>query len=366
VRSLAVDPGNTNVLYATDDSSIRGVLTSTDGGTSFTRLGLDVWTGVIVRVSPSVLLAGTLGAGVYRSSDGGATWAAPTRGLTQLAINGVAASPTSPSLVFAATDGGGLFRSMDRGSTWTRQSLPPPTLCSVTIDPSTPSVVYAVSDRDGVYKSADAGQTWQQIRNPAASFFSCGSFPQLVRVTVNPHNSQSLYLTTYESGSGLFRSTDAGTTWSKVSGVPAIVYDLAFDPRNALVLWAVNSASPAPLLSTDGGQTFTAVTVPFTDCCDRTPRSIVVTAAGTAIVGISAGDDVYRSSDAGRTWSRVIARSISAGLGAVLSLDPAGTVAYAALWRTTKIDALRGLDDGMTWAPYGKGLDSVTLVAREL
>ncbi len=367
--SLAADPSDARVIYAVFAGS--GVFKSADGGVSFTKLGLDVDSIVIVRVSASTLLTGTRFGGVYRSADGGASWMGSLSGLPPLLPTGVAAGPTNASPVFAATPLGGLFRSTDRAATWERTSLPY-TMCSVTIDPSVPSTVYAVSNSNGIYKSTDTGQSWQQIRNPIpmAGSPAC-ELPELLpvaRVIVNPRDSQMLYATTL---GGTVTSSDGGATWTEVTslGCCDLVLAMAFDPKSASTRWVVPTGSSAPRVSTDSGQTFAPTASPG-NCCR--PFSIVVTGAGTLLVGLKDTNDVYRSTDRGQTWTRVLSRSNSSDHGTMLALDPEGTAVYAAAppsapYGSSKtLDVFRSLDDGVTWSAYGTGIPASAAAARDL
>ena len=129
-------------LWAPNET--RGVYKSTDGGATWSRtLFVDTDTGcsslVVDRTNPRVLYAGTWqhrrtpwkvesggpGSGLWRSSDGGETWARLAEGLPELMGKvGVAVSPADPARVWAIVEAeeGGLFRSDDRGATWSRVS----------------------------------------------------------------------------------------------------------------------------------------------------------------------------------------------------------------------------------------------------
>jgi photosystem II stability/assembly factor-like uncharacterized protein len=137
VQALAVDPGDSAVVYAgVYGAAGRGVYKSTDGGGSWQRvteaLDIDAMAVVLDPSSPSTVYVGTNGGegGVFKSTDGGTTWQpessglrrrvkargkwiAPTMGITALAID-----PAHPSTLYAVANGGGVFRSIDAGTSW--------------------------------------------------------------------------------------------------------------------------------------------------------------------------------------------------------------------------------------------------------
>jgi len=118
VRALAIDPQRPTTLYAGTDG---GVYKSTDGGASWRAInttGLtnrNVWALAIDPQTPTTLYAGTRGGGVYKSTDGGARWQAINTGLTNLEVRALAIDPQTPTTLYAGTGSvvtgsGGVFR----------------------------------------------------------------------------------------------------------------------------------------------------------------------------------------------------------------------------------------------------------------
>src|SRR6185312_14400220 len=183
IGALAVDPRNPAVIWAgTGESSVRndvsygdGIYKSTDAGLHWKHLGLER-TFQISRIAvdplnPDTVLVAAMGSpwednperGVYRTTDGGATWQKVLYAGPGVAIGDLAMDPRNPDIVFAATyryrrtpwgfSGGGpedaIYKSMDGGVTWKRLSgngLPskPVTRIGLAIAPSEPNIVYAV------------------------------------------------------------------------------------------------------------------------------------------------------------------------------------------------------------------------------
>ncbi len=204
IGALAVDPQNPGILWAgTGEANVRndvsfgdGIYKSTDGGAHWKHMGLDhsfqISRIVIDPHHPNTVLVATMGSpwqdsddrGVYRTTDGGATWqkvlyVGPSVGIADLAMN-----PENPQVLFAAayhfrrtpwsyTDGGpedAIYRSIDGGTTWQRLSghgLPekPVTRIGLAIAPSEPNIVYAVmgSDEGVLWRSDDSGQHWDLV-----------------------------------------------------------------------------------------------------------------------------------------------------------------------------------------------------------
>ncbi|HEX6624986.1 MAG TPA: FG-GAP-like repeat-containing protein, partial [Pyrinomonadaceae bacterium] len=133
VSELVYDPTNTNVIYA---GTSGGVAKTTNGGASWTFLNLGTGFGTprvtalaIDPSNPSTLYAGTTfgPASLYKTTNGGSSWSASANGLTfsvgpgqnlLLTVNALSISPAAPAVVYAATTTGGMFKSTDGGANW--------------------------------------------------------------------------------------------------------------------------------------------------------------------------------------------------------------------------------------------------------
>jgi uncharacterized protein (TIGR03437 family) len=268
VGSIALDPSNSNTIYVgtgeeygiIENASYygAGVLKSTDGGATWTQLGAALFgtpfssCGICggafigsLAVHPTqdqILLAAVAVAqnGIYRSTDGGVTWAA----VLSVGIAGteVLFDPTNGNIAFAALGGGndaanGLYKSTDAGATWARPdaagSNPLPTAgvgrIVLAMAPSNTSTLYAgIADSStwgltGFYKSVDGGANWTQIAS--APNYCGGQCPITNTVAVSPTNANAVFVggnTDVVGGiaSGtavIWRSLDGGSTWDIVS-----------------------------------------------------------------------------------------------------------------------------------------------------
>src|SRR5215510_3279514 len=114
--------------------------------------------------SSSTIYAGTKGAGIFKSTDGSATFVAASSGLTNFTITAIAVNPSNPRIVYAATEGG-VFRTDDGGASWSAApGLPFAVFNGLALDPRNPATVFAVGDA-GVFKSADSGSSWTAINS---------------------------------------------------------------------------------------------------------------------------------------------------------------------------------------------------------
>ncbi|HWP36009.1 MAG TPA: glycosyl hydrolase, partial [Gemmatimonadales bacterium] len=223
------------------------------------------------------------GDGVYKSTDGGKTWThvgfSESHGIAKIRIH-----PTNPDIIFVAAFGKysvpsperGIYKSTDGGRTWRRVLFRDDKTAGVdiSIDRNNPNVIYASlweayrkeyqmssgGPGSGLFKSTDGGETWTEItRNrglpPTGLVGKIG-------VSVSGANSNRVYALVEHENGGLFRSEDAGATWALINDRRAIrqrafYYTHVFaDPKNADVVYMQNTTM---FRSTDGGKTMTSV-----------------------------------------------------------------------------------------------------------
>jgi photosystem II stability/assembly factor-like uncharacterized protein len=279
IRSLVIHPTNTQVMWIGSVSG--GIWKTTDGGASWHPLNdfmanLAVSTLIIDPTDPNVLYAGTgegfynsdaiQGAGIFKTTDGGTTWSqlASTATPDFTYVNRLAISPADNKTLLAATRTG-VWRSTDRGATWTR-TLQPPTsvgLLQVAFHPSDGSKAVASGNSAKAYYSTDGGSNWTQ----ATGLPSSTSFYDRIELAYARSSPNIVYASvgTGATNSGLiYKSTDGGQTYSRV-GTNSYGYlggqgwyDNAIwvDPKNA------NNLVVGGIdlwRSTDGGNTLTRI-----------------------------------------------------------------------------------------------------------
>ena len=252
IGAVAVAPSNPNVVYAGSGEGLR-------------RPDLSV------------------GDGIYKSTDAGAHW--QHLGLRDgQQISALAVDPANPDRLFAAVMGHpygpnaerGLYRSLDGGVSWQKvlASDEDTGAASVVIDPHHPQIVYAnlwasrnppwrlrdileIFERGGLYKSLDGGTTWTRLRTGLPA--SIGR----VGIDVSRSDSNRLYAwVNYADGCGIYRSSNAGASWTKVNSEDRICgrgndfSGITIDPSDPNIVYAANTTT---YRSTDGGRTWTGI-----------------------------------------------------------------------------------------------------------
>ena len=398
IRQILIDPQNTNRLLAADGYYGPYLFETVDRGGKWTYNDRLVGFGRLIQdpFSPGSLYSGTYG-GVWKSTDGGRTWALKTAGLPPAAaISAMAAAPAAPDSLFAVTQNNPaqLYRSLDAGETWSfiSSSLATFYVNDLAGDPLDPQILYAAADLD-VFKSVDGGLT----------FAPTGLNHSPRRLVIDGRPPATLYVGT--SDAGIFRSPDGGITW-----IPAnagmenhVIWEIALDSSNPLKLFAASnggSGSPGGLFVTpDGGQTWEPVDFGLPTAIsthvvtDPTDPSRVYAGAGTSVLketlfasddggatwtaqddGLSgyysygvarhpteggsafgvSGPRVFRTDDSGSGWTELADTGV--GLTSLI-VDPSDAATlYASYGSPTGQGVLKSVDGGTTWNPAQNGL----------
>jgi photosystem II stability/assembly factor-like uncharacterized protein len=217
---------------------------------------------------------------------------------------------------------------------------------SIVIDPQDSKKVYAASDT-GVFKSTDGGTTWSYSGLMGSSVSSIAIVPQ------SP-------TTVYASAPGnIFKSLDAGATWNQVPGTPRNLILDAIDPQG--ILFGRIRPSGGLFKSSDGGTTWqqAGVGIPMATVLGLLgPLAIDPRNANTLyIAGHPINVDfpfvtLFKSTNGGATWSQIAPGiSISAALG--LTIDPSNT---STLYMTTETGFIKSTDGGRSWNSINNGL----------
>ncbi|MGD0402128.1 MAG: hypothetical protein ABSB66_02945 [Candidatus Acidiferrales bacterium] len=255
IGAIAVAPSNPNVLYVgTGESDMRsqisfgnGMYKSTDAGKTWAHIGLEN-TRQIGRIlvdpqNPDVVFVAALGhayganpeRGVYRSTDGGASWKRILFKSDDVGAIDLAFDPHNSRTIYATLwntrrppwsvyppsygPGSGIFKSMNGGDTWQQLTGGLPTervgRIGIAVAPTDSNLVYAIIDAKagGIYRSNDAGASWQKMSDEKRIWGRGWYFGNVV---VDPANPETLYV----SNTSFYRSTDGGKNWTSIRGAP--------------------------------------------------------------------------------------------------------------------------------------------------
>ena len=202
-------------------------------------------TGVVGQ--PMTYYMGTVGGGIYKTTDDGITWKNISEGQLKTGnVGAIAVSESNPNIVVVGMGehaargvmtsmGDGVYKSTDAGKTWQHIGLDETRhISDIIIDPNNPNIIfvaaqgaqYGPSEQRGIYRSINGGTSWERVlfvdQNTGASSLSMDmNNPLILYAAMWQHRR---YPWTIESGglsSGIYKSTDGGTTWKKLKeGLP--------------------------------------------------------------------------------------------------------------------------------------------------
>ncbi len=204
---------------------------------------------------PETLLFAAGGTSLVRSLDGGLTWSAPHADLFgTVGQTAIAFAPSNPQVIYLGAGPNGVYRSDDQGVTWAQRSagLPPGDTGDVAVDPTNDAIAYAAVESsppvDGFRKTTNGGGSW----TPSGS----NNLGSVARIVTDPTNPAVLYAIGGGANQGLFKSTNAAQSWSRVGGPQGHgpVVDVAVDPVVPTTVFLVgNPNDRGASRSVDGG-----------------------------------------------------------------------------------------------------------------
>ncbi|HEY1337474.1 MAG TPA: hypothetical protein VGF59_08185 [Bryobacteraceae bacterium] len=324
----------------------------------------------IVEADPRVIYVGAAAGGIFKTTNGGNTWQAIFDEQPNPSIGDLALSPSNPSILYVGTGepnnrqssswGNGVYKSMDGGATWKHLGLDGTHhIGRIVVHPTDPNTVYVAAQGDlwgpnpdrGVYRTTDGGTSWTKTlyinEDTGAS-----------DIAIDPQSPNILYATVYQRrrtvfgyngggpNSGVYRSTDGGVTWSKLTrGLPTTgdVGRCALDiyRKNSNIVYALieHGTQGGVYRSEDKGASWTKVS-------DTNPRpsyfSQIRIDPNSDLKIWLGGVNIYMSEDGGRTFLQTRFRNVHSDVHAIW-IDPADS------------DHLVIGCDGGVWVTYDSG-----------
>src|SRR3954447_15520134 len=235
-------------------------------------------------VEPMTFYFGAVAGGVWKTTDGGQIWENVSDGFFETsAVGALDVSLSDPNVIYVGTGeptirgnvshGDGIYKSTDGGKTWANVGLKETRhIAKVRIHPQNPDLVYVAAfghawgpnPERGLYRTRDGGQTWEQI-------LQRGERAGAIDLTMDPRNPRILYAAFWEAqryphalvsggpGTGIFKSTDGGDSWTELTNNPGLPkgvkgkIGLAASPAKSDRVWALVEAEDGALFRSDDG-----------------------------------------------------------------------------------------------------------------
>jgi hypothetical protein len=322
--------------------------------------------------NPSILFAAAPAGGLWRSTNGGSSWTPVSDAIAVLGATDVAFDPTNSNIMYLVTGDGeagdaystGVYKSVDGGNTWAATGLSFSVsnrrmLSKILINPANNYIV--VGGQAGIYRSTNGGATWTQT-----------STKSIRDLDARPGTPSTIYAGGYSS-TGFMRSTDDGATWTTITSIPTAgvsrvaVAVTPLDPTYVYCLVGDNSGYgfKGLYLSTDGGTTFTLKS--------STPNILGWNAAGNDTQGqawydlaitvdpsvkttiYTGGVNIWKSTTSGSTWS-CIAHWSGSGAPYVHADNHDMVFSGSTLWVANDGGVFCSTNGGSTWTDKSSNL----------
>ncbi|MDX1417972.1 MAG: hypothetical protein R3293_27470, partial [Candidatus Promineifilaceae bacterium] len=281
--------------------------------------------------SPNQMWAGSVAGGIWKTTDGGASWQPEDDFMANLAVSTLVMDPTNSNTIYAGTGEGFYNSDAIRGA--------------------------------GIFKTTDGGATWEQLPSTATE-----DFYYVNRLAVSADGSTLLAATR----TGIFRSTDGGASWNQ--RISAIVLDIDFHPADSTKAVAGGTIGGATWFSNDGGITwFSAVYSPPLTGSGRIELAYAPSQPDIVYASVNnSGGQVWKSSDGGQSYTPVHSGSFYLGSQGwydnIIWVDPTDPNTFIVggidLWRSTNGGATLGKISEWSSAPFSAHADHHVIVAH--
>jgi photosystem II stability/assembly factor-like uncharacterized protein len=274
------------------------------------------------------------GTTVYKSTDKGLTWNEKGEGLTGFGPFSFTVDPVNPQTLYLVNTGK-VLKSIDGGDHWSviNTNLKASYINTIDVDPLNSSVIYVGTASNGIYKSVDVGQSWSRMSNGMAKDW-------VSAFAIVPSDTNVLYAATYVHPYGyLYRSSDGAETWNQIyEGYWWELSDLLVDPENTSILYA--STYHSLYKSIDAGNSWTEL--PLEMESGNYARKLMFAPNDPNVLYV-AGRKVYQSTDRGESWTELGPNGETV---VDLFIDPVDT---DLLYVLSENRFFRSQDGGTTW-----------------
>ena len=285
----------------------------------------------VVESKPQIYYAASASGGLWKTVNNVISFESVFDNQPAVSLGAVAVSQSNPDVVYVGAgegnnsrstlSGDGVYKSTDGGATWKHVGLANSShIGRIVVHPTNPNIafvaalgnLYSENPDRGLYRTTDGGTTWTKVLDHKVDGRAIGA----IDVVMDPSNPQVLYAATYDKvrrpwsfaeggpGSGLFKSTDGGTTWKQITdGIPhALVgrIGIAIARSDPKTVYVVTENAEERGVSVE--QRKARLALGFGD------RSI--------------GDEMYRSDDAGKTWRKVAPNAMTGAVAQTAEGDP--------------------------------------------
>ena len=333
INDFAVVEADPNIVFAATASA--GVWRTTNNGVTWEPVFDEQPVSSIGDIAgassdPSIVWVGSgesnnrqsssWGNGVYKSTDGGDSWT--NVGLEDtLHIGRIVIHPTNPEVVYVAATGHlwgpnddrGLYKTTDGGQTWTNTLFidRDTGMTDVAMDPVSPGTLYAASYQrrrtafgfsgggpgSGIYKTTNGGESWRRLTDGLPD-----GITGRVGLDIYRSDPRIVYAVVQNANGGMFRSDDRGESWTRMSDTnprPMYYSQIRIDPLNDQRIWA---AGARMVYSQDGGKTFVD---DWVQTIHGDFHALWINPADSNHMLAGSDGGVHYSYDRGRTWDFV-------------------------------------------------------------